>query len=82
MQYFSSTDNTTPGTSLPSYHLVDFRVSLKDIAGTSLSLSGLVKNALNTTYYLGGLGFGNIYAVNSVVPGLPRTYGMELEYKF
>jgi iron complex outermembrane recepter protein len=83
VQFFSSTNNTlTPGTALPSYHLLNFGVSWKDIAGTSLSLSGFVKNALDTTYYVGGAAAGNVLSVNSVVPGFPRTYGMELAYKF
>jgi iron complex outermembrane recepter protein len=83
IQYFSSTNNTTtPGTALPGYHLLNFEVSWKNVARTSLSLSGFVKNALNTTYYVGGTAVGNIFSVNGVIPGVPRTYGMELEYKF
>jgi iron complex outermembrane recepter protein len=83
IQYFSSTYSTsTPGTALPSYHLLNFEVSWKDIARTSLSLSAHVKNALNTTYYVGGTAVGNIFSVNEVIPGIPRTYGMELEYEF
>jgi iron complex outermembrane receptor protein len=82
IQYFSSTNNTLPGTELPGYHLLNFRVMWQNIGRTSLSLSGFVKNALNTTYYVGGVPFGNIFSVNSADPGVPRTYGMELECKF
>jgi iron complex outermembrane recepter protein len=83
VMYFSSTNDTlTPGTGLSSYHLVDFRMSWKDIAGTSLSVSGFVKNALNTAYYVGGNAGGNVYSLNEATPGIPRTYGMEVEYRF
>jgi iron complex outermembrane receptor protein len=82
IQYFSSTNNTLPGTELPGYHLLNFKVMWQNIGRTSLSLSGYVKNALNTTYYVGGIPFGNIFSVNSADPGVPRTYGMELECKF
>jgi iron complex outermembrane receptor protein len=33
-------------------------------------------------YYTGGLGFGSLFTYNLAVPGLPRTYGVELSYHF
>lgn len=67
----------------PPYSLVNARVELNRIADTNASVAFFVNNALDETYRIGvlgliaeGLGFQNS------VFGEPRTYGIELGYKF
>ena len=80
--YFSSTGlSLTPGTKLPGYTLVNLRAGVEDkVAGWSFA--GLVKNATKRVYYTGGVGFGNIFSLNTAVPGEPRTFLVEGRFKF
>ncbi|MBA2933032.1 TonB-dependent receptor plug domain-containing protein [Sphingomonas sp. CGMCC 1.13654] len=82
-QYFSNfADTTNPDAKLPHYKLVDFRADIHNIGGTGLSLAGFVKNAFNKPYYIGGTPLGAALGLNVALPGEPRTFGMELGYKF
>lgn len=79
--YFSSTGNTlNPGTRIPGYTLANFRVGIESQSGWSLA--GVLKNAFNKTYYTGGVGFASLLALNTVIPGDPRTWLVEARYKF
>jgi iron complex outermembrane recepter protein len=79
--FFSSTGTTlNPGTKFSGYTTVDFRVGLESIDGWSLSAN--LKNAFNEVYYVGGVGFSSLFAVNTAVPGDPRTFLVEARYKF
>ena len=81
-QYFSSTDSTlNPGTEIAGYGLANFRLGLED-SGAGWMVSANIKNAFNHVYYVGGVGFASLFAVNTVVPGPPRTYTLEARYKF
>lgn len=80
--YFSSTNNTlNPGTQIPGYGLANFRVGIED-SKVGWSLSANVKNAFNKVYYVGGVGFSSLLALNTVIPGAPRTFTVEARYKF
>jgi iron complex outermembrane recepter protein len=79
--YFSSTGNLNPGTKLPSYKLVNFRVSIDDDkAGWSIAAN--LKNAFKKTYYVGGVGLGELFQFNTAVPGDPRTFLVEARLRF
>jgi iron complex outermembrane recepter protein len=79
---FSSTANTdNPGTTLPGYGLVNVRLGL-DNEASGWTLAAIVKNVGDKEYYVGGLGFGSLFSYNLAVPGEPRTYQMELRYRF
>lgn len=79
---FSSTGNTlNPGTRVPGYTLANFRVGIED-SRSGWSLAGLVKNAFDRTYYVGGIGFASLLALNTVIPGEPRTWMIEAGIKF
>lgn len=80
--YFSSTNDTlNPGTKIPGYTIANFRLGLEDgISGWSVA--AMVKNAFDEVYYVGGIGFASLFAVNTVIPGAPRTYMVEARYKF
>lgn len=80
--FFSSTGtNLNPGTKLPGYTVANFRVGVEhEKAGLSLALH--LKNAFNKVYYVGGIGFSSLFAVNTAVPGEPRTVLMEARWNF
>ncbi|UZW55992.1 TonB-dependent receptor [Sphingobium sp. JS3065] len=85
--YYQSESFTSPrsansaGTRMAPYTLANFRVGVEDeTAGWSLTAN--LKNAFNKVYYTGGLQVGEIYQVNTLIPGDPRTYMLELRYKF
>ncbi|MEQ8802474.1 TonB-dependent receptor [Haliea sp.] len=81
--YFSSLDDTiNPGTDLPSYTLVNFRLSWSSINQSPLSTSVFVTNAFDEEYYTGGLALGSVLGVNAAVPGRRRMYGIEFSYDF
>jgi iron complex outermembrane receptor protein len=80
--YFSSLNNTVnPGSQLPGYGLADFRVSIDDTA-SGWSLAVYVKNALNHTYYVGGVPLASLLGFNTALPGAPRTVFGQIRYKF
>ena len=80
--FFSSTGDTlTPGTEIPGYAVANFRLGLED-SKAGWSVAALVKNAFNRIYYVGGLGAGAVFTVNSVLPGDPRTVMGTVRYRF
>lgn len=80
--YFSSTGlSLTPGTKLPSYTLINLRAGIED-KGSGWSIAGIVKNLTKEVYYTGGVGFGNIFSLNTAVPGEPRTFLVEGRFRF
>jgi iron complex outermembrane receptor protein len=81
--YFGSLNNTvTPGTELPSYTLVNLRLGLADIERSGVSVAASVRNLTNRVYYVGGTPLGNVLAYNVAIPGTPRTYTLEANYRF
>lgn len=78
----SQNDTVNPGTSLPGYALVNFRVGVDNIRHSGWSASASVRNAFNHVYYVGGLPTYALETVNTALPGDPRTYVFEATYKF
>jgi iron complex outermembrane receptor protein len=82
-QTFSSLEaSIAPGTTLPAYALLNLRYDWREMMGTHVSLGVFAKNVLNRQYYLGGQALGPDVGFNEAVPGAPRTFGVELNYKF
>ena len=85
--YYQSSSTTSPrsfnyaGTHIPGYELANFRLGIES-KSHGWSITGNVKNAFNKVYYAGGLQVGEIYQINTLVPGDPRTYTVEVRYKF
>jgi iron complex outermembrane receptor protein len=80
--FFSSTAKSlTTGARLPGYATVNLRVGIAD-KQAGWSLAGVVKNLGDRTYYTGGVGFANIFSLNTAVPGDRRTILVELGYRF
>ncbi|WP_197272388.1 TonB-dependent receptor [Brevundimonas sp. AAP58] len=85
--YYQSESTISPrslnnaGTTLPDYTLANFRFGIEDEA-RGIELTANLKNAFDEVYYAGGLQTGEIYQINTLIPGDPRTYTVELRYTF
>jgi iron complex outermembrane recepter protein len=69
------------GTGIAGYSLANFRVGLED-QEKGWSLMANLKNAFDKTTYVGGLQTGEIYQINTLVPGERRTWTVEARFKF
>jgi iron complex outermembrane receptor protein len=79
--FFSSTANLNPGARLPGYAIANFRVGLES-RDAGWSVAGVLRNAFERTYYVGGVALGELFQTNSAVPGEPRTWLIEARYRF
>jgi iron complex outermembrane receptor protein len=80
--YFSSTAKSlTPGAQIPGYALVNLRAGFGDKDGR-WSLAVVGKNVFDKVYYTGGVGFANIFSLNTAVPGDRRTVMAEARFTF
>ena len=80
--FFSSAQAAlNPGAVIPGYTLVDFRAAIEN-KNRGWSLAANIKNAFNRVYYVGGLPFESVFALNAAVPGAPRTFFVQAGYRF
>ena len=83
LSYISSlNDSTVPGTDLKGYTVANFRLAVEDIGKSGFTIAGYLKNAFNAKYYVGGIPVGEVFGLNSAVPGAPRTWFVEASFKF
>jgi iron complex outermembrane receptor protein len=69
------------GTGIAGYSLANFRLGIEnEKAGWSLTAN--LKNAFDKTTFVGGLQTGEIYQINTLVPGERRTWTVEARFKF
>jgi len=81
--YFSNLSATrNPDTILPSYTLVNARLTWAKIMETGLSASLFVRNLFNEKYYTGGNASASGGSTNIVNVGPPRMWGGELRFNF
>ncbi|MDP3552297.1 MAG: TonB-dependent receptor [Novosphingobium sp.] len=81
--YYSNAAATIlPGTQIEGYSLFDLRAELGNAFGSGATIAAYVKNVTDKEYNVGGFALGAVNAINSVLPGLPRMYGIELKYDF
>ena len=81
--YYSNAAATIlPGTEIDGYTLIDLRAEWANVMDSSLSVSAYVKNLTDKEYNVGGFALGAVNAINAVLPGLPRMYGVELNMEF
>lgn len=66
----------------PGYELVNLRAGWNNIFGTGLGAAAFVNNLTKSYYRVGVIGIFNEAGYTSSVYGEPRTYGMELSYRF
>lgn len=80
--YSNLYDTILPDTRIPAYSLVNLRAEWNNIRQTRLSLAAFVNNVADEHYFTGGFPLGAVTGINSVLEGLPRMYGFQLNYKF
>ncbi len=81
--FFSSTNgSSTPGTRLPGYSTIGFRLDWKEIMRSSVSAAVFVRNLEDDAFYIAGYALGASSGVNTAYPGEPRTIGVELSVRF
>jgi iron complex outermembrane recepter protein len=82
-QYFSNAaDTIAPGTRLPGYALVNARLALSEIRGSGFSAALFSRNLLDKAYFAGGMTLAAALGHNAAAVGEPRTYGLEVSYRF
>ncbi|MCE7796639.1 TonB-dependent receptor [Sphingobium sufflavum] len=82
-QYFSNAaDTIAPRTRLPGYTLVNGRLSWNGIMGSPVSAALYGENLFDQEYFVGGMQLASALGHNGAVVGKPRTYGVELSFKF
>lgn len=81
--FFSNAAATIlPGTDIDGYTTVDLRADWSNVLGSDVAISAFVKNLTDEEYNVGGFALGAVNAINAVLPGLPRMYGVELNLEF
>lgn len=81
--WFSNTgDSLGPDTELPSYKLVNVRLSWDRIMGTQLSGALFGRNVTDEEYFVGGMSLATALGHNAAAVGEPAMYGMEITYQF
>lgn len=82
-QYFSNASaSIAPGTRLPGYALVHARLDWADIAGSNFSAALFAKNLTDKAYFVGGMTLAAALGHNAAAVGEPRTYGLEISFKY
>jgi len=71
-----------PNTKIGGYTLLNARVEWNNIAGSGFHAAAYVRNMLNKQYEIGGIGYGAVVGVDSVILGTPRMAAVEAGLKF
>jgi iron complex outermembrane recepter protein len=71
-----------PNTKIGGYTLLNARVEWNDIAGSRVHVAAYVRNMLNKQYEVGGVGYGAVIGVDSVILGTPRMAALEAGFTF
>ncbi len=70
------------GTSLPSYDVVNARLDWNSVAGSPIDVSIYCRNLLDKEYMAAANASGAFLGFTSAIFAPPRTYGLELRYRF
>lgn len=70
------------GRSLPGYDVVNARVALNDIGGSSVSLAFAVQNLFNEKYFTAASNLLPTFPANSVYTGDQRMWSLEAKVRF
>jgi len=82
IDYYHSSKVQSSDAVLPAYDLVNARFDLSGIAGTGLDAGIFVRNLFDKTYLASANVGSNLLGINSGFYGAPRTYGIDLRYRF
>ena len=80
--YYWSDKLPFSGTFTPSYQLVNARLDWNGVAGSSLDASLFARNLFKENYFATGAAAGAFLGFQTAIAGAPRTYGVELRYRF
>ena len=82
MQFSNVQATANPNTTIPGYNLVNGRVSWENVMDSKVNAALFVRNAFKKEYFAGGNASSSGGALNTVNPGMPRMYGIEMRYAF
>jgi iron complex outermembrane receptor protein len=71
-----------PNTQIGGYTLLNAMVEWNNIAGSKFHAAVYVRNMLNKQYEVGGVGYGAVIGVDSVILGTPRMAALEVGLNF
>ena len=80
--WFTDLADLEPDGSQAGYNLVNLRLDVNDICGTSADLAFFVNNVADQTYKVGGNPLEHLVGTDSSIYGAPRMWGVELRYRF
>lgn len=75
-------DNIKPLLQQDAYWLLDMSASWLNVMGSKFDVTAYMKNVTDREYAVGGLQLYNTFGVLARAYGDPRTYGMQLRYRF
>ena len=78
---FQITDINDPNGTVPSYDILNASVDWRDVMGRPIDVRAYVKNLTDEEYSTGGVSVWTTGFVSTIL-GPPRTYGLELRYRF
>ena len=67
---------------LPAYDLVNARLDVNNVGGSGFDASVFARNLFDKTYLTSGNVGSNVLGLSSGFYGTPRTYGVELRFRF
>lgn len=79
---YSANDTVSPNTAMSSFSLINGRIGWDSVYGTPLDLGIWVKNAADKKYDFSVLTLETALGFASSTPGDPRTWGLDLTYRF
>jgi iron complex outermembrane receptor protein len=80
--YYHSSKVQSSDAVLPGYDLVNARFDLNGVAGSNLDLALFVRNVFDKDYLASSNVGSAALGTNSGFYGAPRTYGLEVRYRF
>lgn len=80
--YHTSAYDAQFGESLPGYDVVNSRLEWSGIGGRGISIAAYARNLFDKKYPIGPSVLLSSFPANTVYYGDPRTYGLQLTYRF
>lgn len=80
--YSNLNDTIVPGCRIGGYTLLNVRAEWNGMLGSKLDSAVYASNVTDKEYNTGGFPLGAVTGSNSVLPGTPRMFGIELSSRF
>ena len=82
VDFYHSSKVQVSDVTLPSYDLVSARLDVNNIGGSGFDASVFARNLFDKQYLTSGNVSSNVLGLSSAFYGTPRTYGVELRFRF